>query len=68
MLMVRVQAEVERMEREELELIQKLQNTQLMQKEAYDNLEGALNGDVSPEKLSSMNSTARKGFSPATGG
>ena len=32
------------MEQEELELIQRLQNTQVMQKAAYEDLEGALNG------------------------
>jgi hypothetical protein len=35
---------IERMEREELELIQRLQNTQLLQKAAYDDLENALAG------------------------
>jgi len=38
------EADVARMEQEELELIQKLQNTQLMQKDAYDTLENALSG------------------------
>lgn len=33
---------VSRMEQEELELIQRLQNTQLLQKAAYDDLENAL--------------------------
>ena len=32
------------MEHEELELIKRLQNTQIMQKTAYDDLENALNG------------------------
>ena len=35
---------IERMEREELELIQRLQNTQMLQKAAYDDLESALAG------------------------
>ena len=35
---------IERMEREELELIQRLQNTQMLQREAYDDLESALAG------------------------
>jgi len=33
---------VARMEQEELELIQRLQNTQLLQKAAYEDLENAL--------------------------
>ena len=39
------QTMIERMEREELELIQRLQNTQLLQKAAYDDLENALGGN-----------------------
>ena len=39
------QTMIERMEREELELIQRLQNTQLLQKAAYDDLESALGGN-----------------------
>ena len=38
--------EVARMEQEELELIQRLQNTQLLQKSAYEELENALAGQV----------------------
>ncbi len=41
------------MEQEELELIQKLQDTQVMQKTAYEQFEDALNGNAdveSPEK------------------
>lgn len=38
------QSMIERMEREELELIQRLQNTQLLQKAAYEDLESALTG------------------------
>ena len=37
--------EVSRMEQLELELIQKLQNTQQEQKQAYEDLERALEGD-----------------------
>ena len=40
------EAEVARLEQLELELIQKLQNTQVMQKTAYDDLENALNGNI----------------------
>merc|ERR1719456_536475 len=36
------ESEVAAMEQEELELIQKLQNTQLMQRQAYEDLENAL--------------------------
>ena len=35
---------VSKMEREEMELIQRLQNTQLLQQHAYEELEGALKG------------------------
>jgi len=44
---------VNHMEQEELELIQRLQNTQLMQKNAYEELENALAGqDVDMRKFS----------------
>jgi len=39
------------MEQEELELIKRLQNTQIMQKTAYDDLENALNGSLSQEQI-----------------
>ena len=45
------------MEQEELDLIQKLQNTQMLQKNAYEDLEGALNGEITPEKLQQLQST-----------
>jgi hypothetical protein len=38
------------MEQEELELIKRLQNTQMMQKTAYDDLENALNGSFNREQ------------------
>lgn len=42
---------VSKMEQEELDLIQRLQNTQLLQKAAYEDLENALGGeDVDLEK------------------
>ena len=44
------EADVARMEQEELELIQKLQNTQLMQKDAYDTLENALSGNYDTQE------------------
>lgn len=40
---------VSKMEQEELELIQRLQNTQLLQKAAYDDLENALGGSMMNE-------------------
>ncbi len=49
------------MEQEELELIQKLQNTQILQKSAYEDLEGALNGQFSPDQLQS---STQRGYSP----
>ena len=54
---------VSKMEQEELELIQRLQNTQWIQKAAYEDLEQALAGeDVDIEKLESIhNSEAKKG-------
>ena len=39
--------EVARMEREEMKLIQKLKKTQVMQQQAFEDLENALNGDLS---------------------
>ena len=39
------------MEQEELELIKRLQNTQIMQKTAYDDLENALNGSLTQEQI-----------------
>jgi hypothetical protein len=39
-----IEMEVGRMEQEELELINRLQNTQMLQKAAYDDLENALGG------------------------
>ena len=46
---VAIETEIQRMEQEELELISKLQNTQVLQKAAYEDLEHALNGETSPE-------------------
>lgn len=39
---IEIEMTVSRMEQEELELINKLQNTQMLQKAAYDDLENAL--------------------------
>ena len=46
-----VEAQVADLEKEEYELIQRLQNTSNIQKQAYDDLESALNGNMSPEQL-----------------
>lgn len=39
-----IESEVTTMEQEELELISRLQNTQMLQKAAYDDLESAIGG------------------------
>ena len=46
-----IDAKVAELEKEEYELIQRLQNTSNIQKQAYEDLEGALNGQLSPEQL-----------------
>lgn len=61
--------QVEKMEQEELELIQRLQNTQWIQKAAYEDLEEALaGGDIDLEKLESMqySDNKRKGKKKGT--
>ena len=40
---------IARMEAEEMELIQRLQNTQSLQRDAYESLETAINGDLNAE-------------------
>lgn len=45
-LRLKIEAEVSKLEQDEFELIQRLQNTSNLQKQAYEDLEGALNGDV----------------------
>lgn len=45
------EARVADLEKEEYELIQRLQNTSNIQKQAYEDLESALNGNLSPEQL-----------------
>ena len=42
------------MEQEELELIKRLQNTQMMQKTAYDDLENALNGSFNRDQAAQL--------------
>lgn len=44
-----IEASVAMYEKEEYELIQRLQNTSNIQKQAYDDLESALNGNMHPE-------------------
>lgn len=51
---------IERMEREELELIHRLQNTQLLQKAAYDDLENALGGNFEGAGQQSVISNASR--------
>jgi hypothetical protein len=52
---------VARMEQEELELIQRLQNTQLLQKAAYEDLENALVGGSQMEGSVQQKKTGRVG-------
>ena len=40
-----IEQEIANLEKEELDMIQKLQNTQMLQKTAYEDLENALNAD-----------------------
>lgn len=57
--------QVARMEQEELELIQRLQNTQWIQKAAYEDLEQALAGeDIDLEKLEALQRTEDKKTKP----
>ena len=67
-----VQAEVAMMEQEELELIKRLQNTQMMQKTAYDDLENALNGSFNREQAAQlqqqmMGANGDRGHTPVKG-
>lgn len=58
---------VKKMEQEELELIQRLQNTQLLQKAAYEDLENALQTPGEQSAAGSRPQTNQKGR-PATRG
>jgi hypothetical protein len=49
-----IEAKVAELEKEEYELIQRLQKTSNIQKQAYEDLEGALNGQLSPEQLEDL--------------
>ena len=44
---IQVESQVAQMEQDELELINKLKNTQMMQQTAYEDLEEAIGGDKS---------------------
>ena len=46
-----IEQKVAELEKEEYELIQRLQNTSNIQKQAYEDLESALNGQLSPDQL-----------------
>jgi len=46
-----IESKVADLEKQEYELIQRLQNTSNIQKQAYEDLESALNGNISPEQL-----------------
>jgi hypothetical protein len=59
LLRARTDALVAKMEKEEMELIQRLQNTQTVQRNAYEELEAAL-GQTS-QQISSSNPSARTG-------
>ena len=55
------QSMIERMEREELELIQRLQTTYRLQKAAYDDLENALGGNYEGAGQSVISTSSRPG-------
>lgn len=46
-----IEAQVSSLEKEEYELIQRLQNTSNIQKQAYEDLESALNGNLPQDQL-----------------
>ena len=46
-----IEGKVAELEKEEYDLIQRLQNTSNIQKQAYEDLESALNGQISPDQL-----------------
>lgn len=46
-----IESKVASLEKEEYDLIQRLQNTSNIQKQAYEDLESALNGQISPDQL-----------------
>merc|ERR1719159_508902 len=67
MLRARTDSLVAKMEREEMELIQRLQNTQTVQKNAYDELEAAL-GATSQQISTGMRSKGSSSGQKAGGG
>ena len=60
------EAQVAQLEKEEYELIQRLQNTSNIQKQAYEDLESALNGNLSPEQLEAQFGLAANGSKMAS--
>ena len=46
-----IESKVAQLEKEEYDLIQRLQNTSSIQKQAYEDLETAFNGELTPEQL-----------------
>mmetsp|Transcript_31348 Transcript_31348/g.86171 ORF Transcript_31348/g.86171 Transcript_31348/m.86171 type:complete len:269 (-) Transcript_31348:190-996(-) len=67
LLRARTDALVAKMEKEEMELIQRLQNTQTVQRNAYEELEAAL-GQTAQQISSSSNPYARPGVPANKGG
>jgi len=67
LLRARTDALVAKMEKEEMELIQRLQNTQTVQRSAYEELEAAL-GQTSQQVSSSRNLGGSAGAASRTGG
>merc|ERR1719394_1025027 len=67
LLRARTDALVAKMEKEEMELIQRLQNTQTVQRNAYEQLEAAL-GQTSQQISTSKASSKGSGPRPAAAG
>ena len=65
------EADVQRMEREELELINRLKNTKLLEEAAHNELEGALTDPDPSQRLAqaqNMGGTGRRGVKPNSRG
>lgn len=56
-----IEQKVAELEKDEYELIQRLQNTSNIQKQAYEDLESALNGQLSPDQLEAQFGLASAG-------
>jgi hypothetical protein len=61
------ESEVARMEREELELINRLKNTKLVEEQAHQHLEHALNDPLEGNQQSAMKGTSKSGFGASAG-